>query len=663
MTTISEKTVMVLLAGFAILCFASQDAFAATIFFDDFKDVSYNGLTTSGTGATPTHALTPTPRSPPTSTLTPTLHPYPTPSSGIYDPHSGDGNVTRTLLTYQVMMASNDGLKSFVDNSAFAVPANAANPDHTFEGTLDLTPQNRTLGNYKKRYDPYDYDYLQSMTRLPDITVDLVQHGTWLLPKDRGMQEGIWMETGSSQPWGFDFMIHPGRVWKENSDNGLTRAALPFSLVITNENCTHNGLMTFLFDDSGIISHVRYQVPNETCYYYIIDMYGHIDAIYSPHAVSGASTVKTAFVNERLDMIPTRPYTDLAKEFGVDLNKFAASAQRSGDITSKAVYYNGYNYVWPCYTRAGHHPYCEYVMFPAYSTAKIWLAATAMMLIGKNDPAVYSAKITDWVPEAPSRWSNVTIENAIDMATGFYDNHDFIEDENTNGGSFAVARSKGEKTTIAFDLYPTQKASPGATFVYHTSDTFIATRALEAYHGSDIWDYLWNSIYGPLDIGPDSRVVLRTWDNGGWNNGIAIGGYGLFYNHDTIAKITRFMNQDIGKVNGAQMLDRNQVMAAFQRDPSDIGPDTTYDNSMYILRKKIWKRYNNAYWSYRYLAGETYENITYSCTWFSARGQGLGGIQLKMMPNGVNFSYISDSLVYDSQDAVAQINNISPHCP
>jgi hypothetical protein len=95
------------------------------------------------------------------------------------------------------MMASTQPT-ALVDMSAFAVPTNAANPDHVFEGTLDLTVQNRVRGNYSTIYDPYLYASLTSMRRMPDIVEEFVQHGTWLIPVNRGLREGHW-RTGTGQ--------------------------------------------------------------------------------------------------------------------------------------------------------------------------------------------------------------------------------------------------------------------------------------------------------------------------------------------------------------------------------------------------------------------------------------------------------------------------------
>ena len=53
------------------------------------------------------------------------------------DPLTGTGQVTRSLLTYSDLTTTQNPTAP-VDNSAFAIPANAAMPTSTFEGTLTL---------------------------------------------------------------------------------------------------------------------------------------------------------------------------------------------------------------------------------------------------------------------------------------------------------------------------------------------------------------------------------------------------------------------------------------------------------------------------------------------------------------------------------------------
>ena len=77
-------------------------------------------------------------------------------------------------------------------------------------------------------------------------------------------------------------------MWQEAADGDFSRAALPFSLVQRGENCTHNGVMSFLFKSDGSVSRVAFEIASETCLYFKFDLWGLVDARYVPGPVAGA---------------------------------------------------------------------------------------------------------------------------------------------------------------------------------------------------------------------------------------------------------------------------------------------------------------------------------------------------------------------------------------
>ncbi|MBK6645496.1 MAG: hypothetical protein IPG44_07040 [Anaerolineales bacterium] len=108
------------------------------------EDITVTGA--SGAVPTNTPTFTPTPQGP-----TPT----PPPGGSVPgDPLTGNGSVTRTLLTYNDLMTGSSSAP--VDDSAFALPANAAMPDHVFEGRLELTNE-ATSGGFSEVKDTYRY--------------------------------------------------------------------------------------------------------------------------------------------------------------------------------------------------------------------------------------------------------------------------------------------------------------------------------------------------------------------------------------------------------------------------------------------------------------------------------------------------------------------------
>ena len=63
---------------------------------------------------------------------------------------------------------------------------------------------------------------------------------------------------------------------------------LPFSVQQKNENCLHNGLLSFLIADSGQISDVIYQISSETCLYFKFNLLGRAEATFIPSQLDQA---------------------------------------------------------------------------------------------------------------------------------------------------------------------------------------------------------------------------------------------------------------------------------------------------------------------------------------------------------------------------------------
>src|SRR5207237_5774007 len=58
-------------------------------------------------------------------------------------------------------------------------------------------------------------------------------------------------------------ILSPGRVWSEAGDGGKSRASFPFVVINELGNQAHNGLATFLFDETRV-SALRVQIVQET---------------------------------------------------------------------------------------------------------------------------------------------------------------------------------------------------------------------------------------------------------------------------------------------------------------------------------------------------------------------------------------------------------------
>lgn len=600
-------------------------------------------LTVSGTsGSTPTDTPTPT-VTPPGPTPTP-----PPGGSVPGDPLTGNGDVTRTLLTYNDLF--NGTSTAPVDDSAFALPSNAAMPEHFFEGRLELLGE-ATSGGFSEIKDTYRYTGAGDNPRkhLPEFSFEFVQNGSHLIPANQGLYY-------SGHPY-WNYIIGPGRVWKENSDNGYSRASFPFALVQRNANCTHNGVMTFLFNNSGV-SKVRYQITQETCVYYKINMWGQLNGTHSAYPVTNAATYKANHAAEVGNRLPTKPIAALASDYpasGVNVNVFGSGISPA-HMTYYGVIINGTNYVAGCNTRYGTYAFCESMRAPSYSTAKSAFAGVALMRLGqKYGTGVYNLLVKNYVPEytsSPGTWTDVTFNHTIDMATGNYRLAGYESDEaGSYMETFFLAEPYTDKISAAFN-FP-YKTTPGSYWVYHTSDTFIATRAMNNYlqaqegPAADIFNMVKNEVYGPINLSAGVSSIRTDNDY----TGKPFGGYGLFWTQDDIAKVAKLLNNDNGAAGGTQLLQTSMLADSMQLDPTDRGLDTT-GNPVF--------KYNNGFWAKEMTPQEFPQ---YSCSFWVPFMSGYGGITVAMMPNGSTYYYFSDNEEFAWYNAIHEANKLIPHCP
>ncbi|MFF2276176.1 hypothetical protein [Agromyces sp. NPDC058126] len=559
------------------------------------------------------------------------------------DPLTGSGAVSRTVLT-AAQLAATTAPSATVANSAFALPSSAAAPTNSFEGTLALTGV-ATSGSFTTLKDTYGYAATAALKHLPPFSVQLVQNGSHLVPTARGLQI-----TGS--PY-WNLAVGAGRAWNENGDSGQTRAALPFALIERNANCVHNGVLTFLFTASSV-SKVRYQVTSETCEYFQFDLWGQTGATYTPATVSGAEAAKNAYAAEVAGRLPTKPIAALATDYpsaGVDLAAFGGGITATA-LSTYGFLYGGVNYVGSCPTRQGSYPYCGQLLLPSYSTAKSAFGGMALMRLGqKYGTSVAGELVRDHVAEAgSSAWNGVTVQHALNMATGNYTSPDYEVDEaGSTMSSFFVAESYADKMTAALS-FP-HKAAPGSIWTYHTSDTFLATRAMDdilkdnAGSGAELFAMLRDEVLKPAGVGPDSLTTLRT---GNSSTGAAFGGYGMFWTQDDIAKVAKLLTVDDGVAGGNQVLHPGILDATMQRDPSNRGIVTT---------GSVPFHYNNAFWARDFSSAD---NSAFTTPFSVPFMSGFGGISVVLMPNGSSYYVFSDNNEFAWSNAVVQSNKLAP---
>jgi hypothetical protein len=582
--------------------------------------------------------------------------PSPTPVPG--DPRPGTGDVNRSLLTYKDLF-SDVAPSSPVDDSAFALPANAGMPKETFEGRLELLNP-AFSGGFTKLHDAFNYigDADSHWKHLPAFSFEFVQNGSHLIPVIQGL-----IVTGNPS---WNYIIGPGRVWREDGDAGYTRASFPFALAERSQNCVHNGEMMFLFSNTKPIriSKVRYQVTQETCAYLKFDMWGQLSATYTPAGISDSAELKNDHASEIANRIPRKPFAALATDFpnsGVDLAGFFRTVKFPKDITTYGLYINDTNYVGSCQTRYGEYAFCGEMRLPSYSTAKTAFAGVAMMRLGQMyGSAAYRQLIRDFLPQyvMGGDWSKATFANTLDMATGNYLKPEFQADEDSpEEGAFLTAEAHDKKIAAAFVPFP-HKAEPGTTWIYQSHATFLATQAMNSYlkkqgGGSDLFNLVRDTIYKPIHLSKGGLTTIRTDDS---ETGRPTGYFGLFYIQDDVAKIGRFLNEGQGKIDGKQVLDPDRLQESLFRKTSSLGLPVPDEGKVSVTGTF---HYQNGFWGKHISPSEFHQ---YTCDFWIPYMSGYGGISILLLPNGAVYYKFTDANEYNWYNAVHEINKLKPNC-
>lgn len=590
---------------------------------------------------------------------TPTITPVPG------DPLQGSGKVARVLLTASDLFSDANPARP-VNDSAFALPANAAPPAHIFEGRLDLISPERTgsMEKVRDRREEIGVPRNSNWEHLPPFSVEFVQNGSHLIPVRQGL-----VITGHSA---WNYIVGPGRVWQEDRDHGYSRASFPFTLVPRNQNCTHNGVMTFLFTDGKPknISNVRYQITQETCLYFKFNMWGQAAATYTRYRIKDSERLKNEEAAEVTNRMPTKPFSQLAADYPnshVNLAGFIEGFRAPEHITLYGAVINGVDYVSNCPTRFGEYPFCADMRLPSYSTAKSAFASVVLMRLGElYGPTVYEQLIRDYLPQyvEGGDWSRVTFANTLDMATGNYVSPAYMADEDGDQEAvYIVNESYAKKIDAAFSLFP-HKAEPGTTWVYQSHATFLVTQAMNAYlqrkrgPNADIFEFFRDDVLKPIHFSQGGLTTLRTdnTDKITANTGKPFGSHGLFYISDDVAKISKFLNNDGGKAGGVQILDPARLRESLFRDPGHLGLPISLPNA----GKTDVYRYHSAFWGTEITHAAF--PADYACDFWVARMGGYGGISIVLMPNGVSYYVFSDNDEYVWLGAVREANKLAPFC-
>jgi hypothetical protein len=563
-----------------------------------------------------------------------------------FDALTGTGAVTRAAanLGYATLMGSTTSL---VDFGAYAIPTNAANPGHAFQGTLTLNNLS-TTGNFSEQGTALAGIY-EDPGHLPAFSFQFVQTGTHIVPITRGL-------VSTSHP-NWQYILEPGRVWKETDDGGYARASIPFALQEKGANCTHNGVMSFLFKSDGSVSKVAYQIASETCQYFKFNMWGLAAATYTPQAIANADATITAYQAEVAARMPTKPIEALATDYptaGI-VTANIGSEQTAPNRTVWGVATDGVHYVGGCMTREGTYPYCDVIDLPSYSLAKSVAGAIGLMRIEKKYEGVQSAlSIQATVaPCSGNQWNDVTLLNTLDMATGNYASPGYEVDEGSLDVLLNFFNAQTYSGKAAQSCSYARNAASGTSWVYHTSDSFLLGSALNTIYQQRegatkeyYRDMLVPELWKPLKMSPTTWTTSRTIDS------VAqpFTGYGLTFHRDDIIKIGEFLNKNNASIGDVQMLDSALYNEAMQRTDKH---GLTAGGASY--------RYLHGFWAWD--AGGTDEGapICPNAKWIPFMS-GFGGIGLILLPNNMVYYFVSDNHEYGFKKAVIELNKIRNIC-
>jgi hypothetical protein len=529
---------------------------------------------------------------------------------------NGSGAVSRSLLIASDLLTSAKVPGDLIEYCAYAMPDTATQRTQSFRGILTLN-NTAPRGGYIEMLDTYGHTGSADTTRkhLPPVSYAFIQTGSHIFPLERG-------SIASTHPeW--EFVLAPGRVWNENRDLGYSRASMPIALQQKNANCIHDGVLIFLFKSDGAISAVAYQ-------------------------------------SEALSRMPTKPLADLATDFppaGIDVSKLMTpNGTAAAHVSATGFITDGVHYTGSRATRANsEYPFCSTIILPSDSTAKSMFAAVAALRLEKRYPGTKNLPVKNHVPACQSgnAWRQVTLNHAMDMATGKYTSASYEVDNGSTAtrSNFFLKLAAADKISFACTAYA-HKVNPGTTWVHHTSDHYLAGTMMQAYDrglegtGKDLYtDLVVGKRWSKLQTSRTSLYARRTYDSTAqpWAD------WGLLLMPGDVAKIASFIGIGRGAINGAQFLDNTELNAALQRTPSDRGMTLAAPYQDY--------RYNNGYWAYNVKRGLGCANDA-----FLPFMSGSSGISVLLMQNDTVYYQFSDNNTDTWLDAAVQSNKIRMLC-
>jgi hypothetical protein len=515
-----------------------------------------------------------------------------------------------------------------IDNTAFAPGPDAVMEHAPFLGTLRLSEAQMTtkppafsspavLGRDPRLFPGVAISFFTDRGDLVPFTQDVIRYGSG--------------KTGRSY---WDIIVQPGRVWSQPDDRGWSRAGFPFALVNSIEGETHNGLATFLYK-GGRVSNVRFQIVQQTAPFYIEEQFvaaGLIPAAFEPVAAGRLSSLQREYEAGRAAAVPTASWDQLAEKVGPAKLAGFDGTMRASDIVLSGLDYQGTFYLKGCQSAGGPLPWCDRARFGVWSATKALANETALLrLAQKYGPAVFEARIADYVPEAARHrgWHDVRFEDAINMATGIGNGSTRREPNDTSDGyldpsysRWYEARSTREKVAALLEDGGVYPWGPGKVTRYRDQDMFILGVAMDRFlkskegAGASIWSMLQREVFAPIGI--HQAPTNRTLEADG-SIGHPLLAYGYYPTISDMVLIARLYQND-GRHGGQQILYApriRELLAGPQPRGFPTGEKLPAGESTYF----------NAFWITSYVAAP-------DCRLFYPRMIGWGGNIVALLPGG-----------------------------
>ena len=163
----------------------------------------------------------------------------------------------------------------------------------------------------------------------------------------------------------------------------------------------------------------------------------------------------------------------------------------------------------------------------------------------------------------------MTIENALDMATGNYIQPRFQGDE--NGGAmqsrYFLQEARDQRADFACNALP-RKAIPGTQMVSHTSDHELISYALTDMaidmlgDDADGFTDVMVPVYDAIGLSHTIRGIRRTTEGDAW------GGYGLSAKANDIARISEWLAN--GEAQASDLLDNAMLNDILSGEPQGL---------------------------------------------------------------------------------------------